>query len=67
MSWERVAVNNRMLDPLRLKWPKSGTESACYYLDAGDSTYMITFETTPERAGRFFAESEEIMTGCVVK
>ena len=67
LSWERVAVNNRMLDRLRLKWPKFGTESACYYLDAGDSTYMIVFETTPERAGRFIAESEEIMKGFVVK
>lgn len=60
-------MNNRMLDRLRLKWPKFGTESACYSLDAGDSTYMIVFETTPERAGRFFVESEEIMTGFVVK
>ena len=56
-----------MLDRLRLKWPKFGTESACYSLDAGDSTSMIVFETTPERAGRFFAESEEIMKGFVVK
>jgi hypothetical protein len=56
-----------MLDRLRLKWPKFGTESACYSLDAGDSTSMIVFETTPERAGRFIAESEEIMKGFVVK
>ena len=60
-------MNNRMLDRLRLKWPKFGTESACYSLDAGDSTSMSVFETTPERAGRFIAESAEIMKGFVVK
>ena len=60
-------MNNREIDRLHTRVPKHGAECACYYLDAGALTYMVLFQTAPERVDKFFAESAEIMKRLVPK
>lgn len=61
LKWERVVVNDRKVDRLRIRSPKFGTESVRYYLDNGETAHVVCFQTAPERAEKFFAETEEIM------
>ncbi|MEY3142042.1 MAG: hypothetical protein RLY21_535 [Planctomycetota bacterium] len=67
VKWERFIVNDREIDRLHTRAPKYGAECACYYLDAGALTYMVLFQTAPERVDKFFAESAEIMKRFVPK
>lgn len=67
VKWERIIVNDREVDRLHTRVPKYRIESACYYLDAGEWTYLVLFETAPERVDKFFAESAEIMKRFVPK
>jgi len=67
VKWERLVVSGREVDRLHTRMPKLGTESVCYYLDGGETTYMVVFATTPERADKIFAESETIMKSFEVK
>lgn len=67
VKWERLVVSGREVDRLHTRMPKFGMESVCYYLDGGETTYMVVFATTPERADKIFAESETIMKSFEVK
>jgi hypothetical protein len=67
VKWERIVVNGREVDRLHARAPKYGTESFNYYLDAGATTYVVQFETKPERVEKILVESEEIMRRFTVR
>lgn len=67
VKWERIVVNGREVDRLHARAPRFGTETLCYYLDAGATTYVVQFGTKPERVEKLLAESEEVMRRFTVK